>query len=71
MQDDTCGCGRSGGYYKSDGIKAVIYGRAVPLGFDNTSLGRALMDRKRVSGMSMAFDAYVISEPCKEITRLK
>ena len=32
-----CYCGESGGFYKRDGLNAVLIGEAIPVGIDNFS----------------------------------
>ena len=61
-----CSCGRSGGYYKLDGLNAVILGDAIPLGFDNHSFQLALKNRPK-SGLGTGFKAFVIPFACETI----
>lgn len=78
----TCKCGRCSGYYKEDGLHAVIKG-GIPLGIANNSLMMAL-DREdalqreietleeRATGKFMhgeRFEAFVIPMPCSTVER--
>jgi hypothetical protein len=59
-----CECGESAGSYKPDGLHALIYGAAIPLGFDNGSLLRALQQRApgdfKRPRYGTRFEAFVI-----------
>ena len=61
-----CLCGDAWGYYRDDGLNAVIGGKAVPLGFDNSSLVTALKERP-ADGMGRRFVAFVIPEQCPTV----
>jgi hypothetical protein len=63
----TCSCGASFGYYKRDGLNAIIGGTAIPLGFTNGSFGSARASRPK-SGLGMQFTAFVIPEECDHIS---
>ena len=58
-----CACGSSGGVYLDDGINATYWGEAVPLGFDNFSLARAIENQPN-SGSGERFTAFVIPKKC-------
>lgn len=62
----VCKCGKSGGWYKSDGLHACITGLAVPVGFANGSFSRALNNRPK-EGWGERFEAFVIPEECPTI----
>ena len=59
----TCHCGESGGHYKEDGLNAIYYGPAVPLGFANSSFINALESQPEF-GMGTTFTAFVIPKVC-------
>lgn len=61
-----CECGKSWGNYFEDGLNAYIGGEAVPLGFDNSSLQRALKNRPK-QGPGKRFDAFVIQTNCDTV----
>ena len=61
----ACECGKSYGLYV-DNINAEIGGYAVPLGFNNTSLVRALASRP-YAGDGKRFEAFVIPKVCRSI----
>jgi len=60
---NTCDCGQSWGEYTDNGLNAVYGGLAVPLGFDNFTLMRALRHRPQ-SGDGARFTAFVIPHEC-------
>jgi hypothetical protein len=62
-----CACGESYGYY-TDEIKAVIGGRAIPLGIANNSLAVALRYRPE-TGQGFEFTAFVIPKNAPNITK--
>ena len=62
----TCACGRSGGRYLEDGLHAEVWGEAVPLGFSNLSLVRALR-RRPEAGHGATFEAFVIPRRCSTV----
>jgi hypothetical protein len=59
----TCHCGESGGHYKQDGLNAIYYGPAIPLGFANGSFHEAL-DNQPEFGMGTVYNAFVIPKVC-------
>lgn len=59
----SCECENSYGYYKSDGLNAVYGGLAVPLGFANSSLLKAIRNQP-AKGMGERFEAFVIPKSC-------
>lgn len=56
----ACRCLSSYGYYKDDGIHAVYGGEAVPLGFGNRSLARAIQEWPLKGERGWRFDAFTI-----------
>ena len=59
----TCQCGESGGHYREDGLNAIYYGPAIPLGFANSSF-REARDTQPEFGMGTNFNAFVIPKVC-------
>lgn len=67
-----CACGKSGGQYKSDGRRAVIWGRAIPIGIDNSSLLRAtVLYLGGSKGGDRHLEAWVFEPDYHRIERLK
>ncbi len=65
----TCKCGSAGGKYLND-IQAVYYGsEAIPLGFNNSSLLKALQDQPEY-GAGWPFDAFVIPKECPTMEKI-
>lgn len=65
----VCDCGATSGYYEADGIHAKYDGdHAVPLGFQNASLVRALKNQP-ANGMGERFEAFVIPAECETFVR--
>jgi hypothetical protein len=64
-----CQCRGSSGWYKRDGLNAVLAGLAIPIGFQNTSFVKALLDQPE-EGMGSVFEAFVIPKECPTIERL-
>lgn len=59
-----CKCGLSSGYYQPDGLNAVYSGeKAIPIGFNNTSLAAAVATQPK-DGMGQSFNAFVIPKKC-------
>ncbi len=58
-----CSCASSWGYYRRDGLNAVIGGKAIPLGLNNQSFVKALKNRP-AQGLGQRFEAFVIPENC-------
>lgn len=61
-----CECGEAWGYYRDDGLNAVIGGGAVPIGFANQSFLNALKNRPK-EGQGKRFAAFVIPEYCPTV----
>ena len=70
MTTTTCNCTKAWGWYRNDGLNAVIGGKAIPLGFDNKSLVKALRKRPK-EGEGERFTAFVISTSCPTIEEIK
>ena len=64
-----CQCGGSSGWYKRDGLNAVVAGLAIPLGFQNTSFVEALKNQPE-KGAGEVFEAFVIPSECPTIERM-
>ena len=64
-----CMCGKSSGHYEKDGIHAVIYGEAIPIGFDNISfiMAKSMLYSEFGGVTSIPFDAFFIEKDCKTI----
>lgn len=62
----TCECGESAGNYVDD-LYAVTYGKAIPVGFANSSFVEAIRKQPE-SGMGKEFTAFVIPKQCPTIT---
>jgi hypothetical protein len=61
-----CFCRESWGRYMPDGEHAEIGGKAVPLGFVNSSLSQALTNRPE-AGQGERFTAFVIPKSAPKI----
>ena len=59
----TCRCGATGGHYKEDGINAIYYGPAVPIGFINSEFVTAINDQPDY-GNGVGFGAFTIPKVC-------
>lgn len=66
----TCQCGRSFGRVLGDGLDAQYGGDAVPLGFDNSSLVKALKHQPD-DGWGERFEAFVIPKQCDTCKKIK
>ena len=64
-----CRCRLSWGYYAGDLI-AYYGGKAVPLGFDNSSLAKSIQTQP-ADGLGRRFDAFVIPRKCDTFIKLK
>lgn len=60
-----CECGESSGKYIND-LHAIIYGKAIPLGFSNPSFVKAIKNQPEV-GPGYQFTAFVIEKNCPTI----
>jgi hypothetical protein len=60
----TCLCGNCGGQIYGDGLHGEYWGaQAIPLGFANSSLLRAVENQPQ-SGLGKLFNAFVIPKVC-------
>jgi len=59
----TCQCGSCGGHYKEDGVNAIYYGPAVPIGFINTEFVDSINNQPEY-GNGVGFGAFVIPKVC-------
>ena len=59
----TCQCGATGGHYKEDGLNAIYYGPAIPLGFANSSF-REARDSQPEFGTGYRYTSFVIPKVC-------
>jgi len=59
----TCRCGETGGHYERDGLHAIYYGNAMPLGFTNDTFKHA-RERQPEWGNGFEFTAFVIPKVC-------
>jgi hypothetical protein len=67
-----CKCRESWGFYKEDGLNAVLGGEAVPLGFNNRSFALALRMRTGSRYQAKNFTAFTIDESvCDTIERVE
>jgi len=65
-----CKCGKCGGYYK-DHFDAVYWGApAVPLGFANNDLLRAVGMQPEQPGPGERFEAFVIPKKCSTMEKI-
>lgn len=64
-----CECGKSWGLYVND-IDAEINSQAIPLGFDNASLVKAIKHRP-LDGWGYQFSAFVIPFRCTTVVKVK
>jgi hypothetical protein len=65
-----CECGKASGQYEKDGLNATISGTAIPLGFANSSLTKALQNRPE-NGLGQTFEAFVIPKTCPTIKEFR
>jgi hypothetical protein len=67
-----CKCRKSWGKYDKDGYNATYGGKhAVPIGFANLSLVRAINHQPKEAGPGMRFDAFVIPKECSTFVKIK
>lgn len=59
----TCRCGATGGHYKEDGLNAVYYGPAIPLGFTNGTFMDAIRNQPEY-GDGYRYTSFVIPKVC-------
>ena len=66
-KEKTCDCGACGGKY-IDNLNAEFWGKAIPLGMHNFSLGTALSMQPQ-EGWGKEFKAFVIPKVCKTMEK--
>jgi len=64
-----CECGKSWGVYEKDGLNATYGGKAIPLGFNNSSFLSAI-DSQPLCGLGSHFEAFVIPIWCDTYERV-
>ena len=65
----TCQCGATGGHYREDGLNAVYYGPAIPLGFANSSFYEAI-DGQPEYGDGYRYTSFVIPKVCPTMVHI-
>tara|TARA_R100000081_G_C4727261_1_gene121409 strand:+ start:275 stop:652 length:378 start_codon:yes stop_codon:yes gene_type:complete len=65
----TCQCGSCGGHYKEDGVNAIYYGPAIPIGFHNSSFTDAISNQPEY-GNGIEFTAFVIPKVCPSMVHV-
>lgn len=65
----VCDCGASRGWYEDNGLNAIIQGKAIPLGFANSSLCEAV-SKQPEEGAGKVFTAFVIPKECPTVKRV-
>lgn len=68
MDEKRCSCGKTRGKYL-DEIQAVFSGPAIPLGFANSSLIKAVKNQP-LEGQGEAFTAFVIPKKCDTFVKV-
>ena len=65
----TCQCGATGGHYREDGVNAIYYGPAIPLGFANSEFNKAL-DSQPEFGDGYRYTSFVIPKVCPTMVHI-
>jgi len=65
----TCQCGATGGHYREDGLNAIYYGPAIPLGFANSEFHTAL-DSQPEYGDGYRYTSFVIPKVCPTMVHI-
>ena len=65
----TCQCGATGGHYREDGVNAIYYGPAIPLGFANSEFNMAL-DSQPEFGDGYRYTSFVIPKVCPTMVHI-
>ena len=65
----TCQCGATGGHYKEDGINAIYYGPAIPLGFANSEFHTAIESQPEY-GDGYRYTSFVIPKVCPTMVHI-
>lgn len=72
FESRSCYCGESGGRYEPDGLNAVFWGPALPLGFANASFSDALQNQPEAEERwGRRFEAFVIEKDCATFKKEK
>ncbi len=66
----ACKCETSWGYCKANGLNALYFGLAIPLGFANSTLVQAIRNRPD-EGRGERFEAFVIPKSCPTFRKAK
>jgi hypothetical protein len=69
MTTRTCQCGSCGGHYREDGVNAIYYGPAVPIGFVNSEFITAIDDQPEY-GNGLGFGAFSIPKVCPTMVHI-
>lgn len=71
LEERVCHCGRSGGHYHHDRLRAFCWGPCRMLGFANGSFRLAKEEEERHPNPDRGtrFEAFIISEPCPTFFR--
>ena len=65
----TCQCGATGGHYKEDGLHAIYYGPAIPLGFANSEFHTAIEGQPEY-GDGYRYTSFVIPKVCPTMVHI-
>ena len=65
----TCHCGATGGHYREDGINAIYYGPAIPLGFANSEFHTAIEGQPEY-GDGYRYTSFVIPKVCPTMVHI-
>ena len=65
----TCHCGATGGHYREDGINAIYYGPAIPLGFANSEFHTAIESQPEY-GDGYRYTSFVIPKVCPTMVHI-
>lgn len=65
----TCQCGVTGGHYKEDGLHAIYYGPAIPLGFANSEFHTAIEGQPEY-GDGYRYTSFVIPKVCPTMVHI-
>ena len=65
----TCHCGATGGHYREDGLNAIYYGPAIPLGFANSEFHTAIEGQPEY-GDGYRYTSFVIPKVCPTMVHI-
>ncbi|KOY81877.1 hypothetical protein I6G82_22915 [Lysinibacillus macroides] len=68
LEEKTCTCGKTCGKYL-DELHAVFKGPAIPMGFTNSSLIKAV-NNQPLEGQGEEFTAFVIPKKCDTFVKI-